>query len=90
MHKKNKRSLVEKRASSQRVCFVAVDHGLDMELKAISNNVIDTFGGCKSPTSSLVPSSRLTDSFRWGIDKSVALADFDDVSPYFFSRSFIS
>ncbi|GAA5827051.1 hypothetical protein JCM5353_001851 [Sporobolomyces roseus] len=48
MHKKNKRSLVEKRASSQRVCFVAVDHGLDMELKAISNNVIDTFGGYKS------------------------------------------
>jgi len=60
MHKKNKRSLtsVEKRASSQRVCIVAVDHSLDMTTKAISNNVIDTFGGYKS----------------------VALADFDDVS----------
>lgn len=50
MHKKNKRSLtsVEKRASSQRVCIVAVDHSLDMTTKAISNNVIDTFGGYKS------------------------------------------
>ncbi|GAA6063520.1 hypothetical protein JCM10212_004733 [Sporobolomyces blumeae] len=48
MHRKNKRALIEKRASSNRVCIVAVDHSLDMATRAITPSVIDTFGGYKS------------------------------------------
>ncbi|GAA5939197.1 uncharacterized protein JCM15063_004448 [Sporobolomyces koalae] len=49
MHKRHKRALPSKRASgSQRVCFLAVDHSLDMATRAITPNVIDTFGGYKS------------------------------------------
>ncbi|GAA5977863.1 hypothetical protein JCM5350_006201 [Sporobolomyces pararoseus] len=49
MHKRNKKSLVEKRgSSSHRVCILAVDHSLDMETRAITPSVIDTFGGYKS------------------------------------------
>ncbi|GAA5899976.1 uncharacterized protein JCM6883_006053 [Sporobolomyces salmoneus] len=48
MHKRNKRSLVEKRAPSHRVCMLAVDHSLDMDTRAITPNVMDTFGGYKS------------------------------------------